>query len=884
MILGDKAIPVAAKLWLLANTLNVQPTRTGRFSVAINIDFTNPTINFAGYVADTVAHEIAHSFGILDAYNDDNQFPGTAMCQPNFPGRPAGTCLPRDIMRGGSVNDPALKFEGANPTLLKASLGLDAGAKLKGGTVSIPLKNGLRQYQQTFNLGTGGSSVGIVPDLRERAVVPFGQTGPTVATTPAITLSTDDQQFFGAADAAAVDFGAVAADGPGGAAGDVAFRVENDGSGPLRVSGVSFARGGQGFSVPEAATLRGTPLAPGEARTLTVHFDPSVAGVAHDTLIVQSDAEAMPTLTVPLTGDAFTKAPFARLDVVGNNNLGGVALDGDIGSTPEIFQITNAGQDPLQITSVVLPEGDGAFRLIGVPAELATHPLALAHGGSFTFGARFEPDHVGLARALIQVQTNDPAHPTLRLAVTGTGLDAVVKGKDGSKFNAPVVLSQLKLPGDATDVAYDPDLRLAVVAAGTGGVHVVDVSDPRAPRLVRTLDVQTAQVEVKDGLAYVGVGRHLRAYDLQQGLLLDQLYLGSDVGGLASEGAFLDVLQQDSRLTTVDVGGPFMKRRGMLDLTDGQGTYTGPLFVGGGTAYVMNTFTNVLGVAAGGFATVDVSNPDVPRRISGLDPSRTANEPEAAVAANGSGRALLVGSPLVPPGSGRRPRLDLLDTSDLRDTYRLLRTVLLPSAPFSVVTAAGEGYVADGTGGLVVVNYLPFDVDGQAPTVTATLPAFSTEFSAGSFGVALEGSVVRLNLDVRDDVQVRSVELLVNDNVSFGGSFQVVRTDVSFPFELSFQAPPVRPQDTDSVRNVHVQVRVTDTGGTSSSPRSWAWGCARTTSRSSTPAAILRTVPCAARGCRTCRCSSRSRLPAPASTTRPSRSSTRPTTWFRASR
>ena len=65
----------------------------------------------------------------------------------------------------------------------------------------------------------------------------------------------------------------------------------------------------------------------------------------------------------------------------------------------------------------------------------------------------------------------------------------------------------------------------------------------------------------------------------------------------------------------------------------------------------------------------------------------------------------------------------------------------------------------------------------------------------------VEGSSILLRADVTDDVQVRNVELIVNG--------QVVRNDVSFPFDLSAIALGVDPNPL----TVTVQARATDTGG-----------------------------------------------------------------------
>jgi len=67
----------------------------------------------------------------------------------------------------------------------------------------------------------------------------------------------------------------------------------------------------------------------------------------------------------------------------------------------------------------------------------------------------------------------------------------------------------------------------------------------------------------------------------------------------------------------------------------------------------------------------------------------------------------------------------------------------------------------------------------------------------------LEGTDVPIRAAVTDDVQVRNVDLLVNG--------EVVRSDVSFPFDFSAVAPNIE-GGSDSFT---VQVRATDTGGNS---------------------------------------------------------------------
>ena len=92
------------------------------------------------------------------------------------------------------------------------------------------------------------------------------------------------------------------------------------------------------------------------------------------------------------------------------------------------------------------------------------------------------------------VLEGSPTNPTALTAYVATGSHglAIV---DASQFNAPIILGQLDLPGDATDVSVDPNLKIAVVAANTGGLHFIDISDPMQPVLLRTINANSNQVE-----------------------------------------------------------------------------------------------------------------------------------------------------------------------------------------------------------------------------------------------------------------------------------------------------------------------------------------------------------------------------------------------------
>ena len=283
----------------------------------------------------------------------------------------------------------------------------------------------------------------------------------------------------------------------------------------------------------------------------------------------------------------------------------------------------------------------------------------------------------------------------------------------------PILLNQLPLPGDATDVAVDFDLRIAAVAANDGGLHLVDIADSGSPRLLSTCPAKAERVEVVNGVAYFVSGGLLRAVDLLSREALPSLAspLGS-VLGMTREGTMLYFTDPGSNLRLVDVSGPTMKLRGQLMV--GAPFVRSPIrrpVVGNGIAYL--TLSDIT-AGGGGYATVDVSNPDAPKIIHGTDVPQMdvppfEYVPGKGMALNGSGHGLLIGWLLT--AGNYVNRLNVMNVSDPARTYVRVTSFNLPTFPQSVTIADHVAYVACGPAGLVMVNYLNFDAQGRPPTV-----------------------------------------------------------------------------------------------------------------------------------------------------------------------
>ncbi|MEY9752606.1 Ig-like domain-containing protein [Bradyrhizobium yuanmingense] len=375
----------------------------------------------------------------------------------------------------------------------------------------------------------------------------------------------------------------------------------------------------------------------------------------------------------------------------------------------------------------------------------------------------------------------DGSSLTAFVATGGHGLAIV----DVSRSFRPTVLAELDLPGTAVDVAVDTSLNIAAVAAGAGGVHIVDVSDTTGPVLINTIAVAATNVEIIDGVAFVNDGGNLKSFDLTTGDEIQALDLSgaaTNVTGLAREGTFLYVLDNSNVLHAVElVNGLLMVERGSLTHALGLGSIDRQLFVAEGVLYVP---------AGASYATINVADPAAMSLISGPDANNIAG---TAIAINGSGLGVAVGST-----AGNA--VDIVRTGDPANTSDFVTRIPLPTAPTSVAIGNGLAFVGAGNQ-LQVVNYLAFDTQGQAPTVT--LINSPADIDPTRPGIQIqEGQVVPFGVRIADDVQVRDVELLVNG--------QIQRVDGAYPFDLRAALPTIAANGGTSVT---LQARARDTGG-----------------------------------------------------------------------
>ncbi|MCH8991004.1 MAG: Ig-like domain-containing protein [Acidobacteria bacterium] len=616
--------------------------------------------------------------------------------------------------------------------------------------------------------------------------------------------------------------------------------VENIGATALTITDVAVS---EGFGQYEPTGLPAMPkvLQPGDTFTFDLNFDPSAIGLQRGIIQISSDDPETPNLNLSAIGvglaDVGTaldygndfvavETPFVPgspvLRVISDDGgnwqfflpndepFHSVICDPVSGLCAHNYDVSAASGQPTVIHAPeFLPpvsvdtDGDGLTDdwefAVGTRADesdtdgdglsdfvevilLGTDPFG---GLAFPTGIIATLDLVGEAKEVVVEQVTD--NGTSQIAYVATGSDGMSL-IDTSQFDDPILLSRIALAGDNRDVAVDTSLGIAAVTGGTSGLHLVNVANTMSPALIQTVALPplgAARVEVFEGVAYVASGGNLISVDLLTGEIIQTLVLGGTLSDVVREGTMLYTMDTGRILRAVDISDFDMLQRGSLNMTHAGGR----LFAGNDIVYA-----TAQSFFRGGFSTADVSDPDNITEISPSDVPNTQQSPRTAIAANGSGLAVLVGF------VGATEMADLMNVIDPAETNVFQTRFELPERPNSVFIASGIAFIADGTAGLQVVNYLGFDNQGVPPVVT--LSSAIPDLDPGTAGVQItEGASVPIKIEVTDaPFQVRSVDLIVNG--------EIVGTDVSFPFDLFAIA-------VSEGSTVEVRARATDTGGNS---------------------------------------------------------------------
>ena len=256
-----------------------------------------------------------------------------------------------------------------------------AGTRLRaGGTIRLQVR---------FRPVHAGPAVGVLSIPTSTGTLAVDVSG--YGTAPGLLLSAQPLQF------GTLDTGA------GGKS--LSFTFSNSSNRPQTIT--SF-RAPAGPYTLAGMPAPGTVLAPRQAVTASVHFEPARAGSYPSSLSISTDQR---TVTLPVGGEAVTGV--ARLAV-----SSAVVSAGDVpvGESRTVsFEVGNAGTVPLTISRAIAPFG------VFSAAEPLPQGIRLDPGTYLKQSVTFQPEQTGPAKALYRFNANDgQGYVTVTLTGTGT--------------------------------------------------------------------------------------------------------------------------------------------------------------------------------------------------------------------------------------------------------------------------------------------------------------------------------------------------------------------------------------------------------------------------------------------------------------------------------
>ena len=384
------------------------------------------------------------------------------------------------------------------------------------------------------------------------------------------------------------------------------------------------------------------------------------------------------------------------------------------------------------------------------------------------------------------------------ITVTVAGLTRTAAG-EVHRFS-PTALSSIDVGGSGNSVDVSGDH--AYVAAGSAGLKIIDVGDPRAPHLASTLALAGVLNDVKlaGTRAYLAAGSAgLHVVDVSNPVsprLLGTFDTPGDAQDVRVNGNLAYVADGGSGLQIIDVSSPEAMRRagslgniGIAQGVDVTGTLavvangTGlrivnvaqpsqPIAIGSialpGNAYDVVVRGTVAYVAdyTGSLQVVDVSAPAAPAVI-GTTPTLTGGMLyDVAVSGDfsfGADVFFVNGVPIVDVSTPANPRPRAILQFPGDDTG------------YGIAADGSYVYLSTAGGRLYIGQYrLLEDLEGIPPVVSIASPAPGASF--------VEGETIPIAVMATDDVSVTSVQLLVN---GVPGA-----TDTTAPYQFTLTAPP----------------------------------------------------------------------------------------------
>jgi hypothetical protein len=297
----------------------------------------------------------------------------------------------------------------------------------------------------------------------------------------------------------AINFGTVGQ----GLNGEMHFSVANVGDQNVTITGMSSSDPEFYVAIPSSTPdsspliYRNFPssgfpqtLAPGATLIvrLRLHPDFNPAGARSATLTIHSDDPT--SRTIALTGPSRTVAGGIQLPATSVS-----FLPTAVGSTFDVYyNITSIGAEPLIVKSITFSNPEFyLYKLTNPP-----YPRSFDPGVVAPYIIRFRSSAVGAVSATMTITTNDPANPTLNVALNGTGtgggagcayaLGSLSAAPGAGAASASVTVTT---PGGCPWAAWSGNISWLTITSGSSGSGSGSVSYSVAPNPGATLRTGT---------------------------------------------------------------------------------------------------------------------------------------------------------------------------------------------------------------------------------------------------------------------------------------------------------------------------------------------------------------------------------------------------------
>ncbi len=206
--------------------------------------------------------------------------------------------------------------------------------------------------------------------------------------------------------------------------------LTSTGTGSITIAGLAVA--GTGFTI--AAPSVPITLASGQAVSIQVRFDPTVAGAATGDISISTYYRTSSTTVVSLTGTGAgtTGKPVLTMSAT-SMSFGSVSV-----GTPSIQSLTLSSTGTAAVTVSAVSLSGAGFKISG-----ATFPVTLNPGVAIKLQVQFDPTAVGAFAGLVTISSNSStgSSKVVSLSGTGTAVQHQVTLKWSGPTSSPVPVS-----------------------------------------------------------------------------------------------------------------------------------------------------------------------------------------------------------------------------------------------------------------------------------------------------------------------------------------------------------------------------------------------------------------------------------------------------------